>query len=146
MGRLAKNEIYFDRYVPVKETLKQIDGVHIPQVDEMSRLVFGDDGEHGARRARKGRPEHDRETMEELTVPVTTQARCPLPGYATQASSGMDLRAHLDRPLVLAPLERALIPTGLAISAYLSVMRRRCGLDPALPPSSGSPSSTRPGP
>jgi len=42
MGRLAKNEIYFDRHVPVKETLKQIDGVHIPQVDEMSRLVFGD--------------------------------------------------------------------------------------------------------
>ena len=44
MGRLAKNEIYFDRYVPVKETLKQIDGVHVPQVDEMSKLVFGDVG------------------------------------------------------------------------------------------------------
>ena len=44
MGRLAKNEIYFDRYVPVKQTLKQIDSVHAPQVDEMSRLVFGDEG------------------------------------------------------------------------------------------------------
>lgn len=42
MGRLAKNEIYFDRYVPIKETLKRIDGVHKPQADEMSRLVFGD--------------------------------------------------------------------------------------------------------
>ncbi|MGD0231780.1 MAG: pitrilysin family protein [Syntrophorhabdales bacterium] len=42
MGRLAKNEIYFDRYVPVKETLKQIDGVHIPEVHEMSGLVFGE--------------------------------------------------------------------------------------------------------
>jgi predicted Zn-dependent peptidase len=42
MGRLAKNEIYFDRYVPVKETLKQIDQVRIPEVDEVSRLVFGE--------------------------------------------------------------------------------------------------------
>ncbi len=61
MGRLAKNEIYFDRYVPVKETLKQIDSVQTPQVDEMSKLVFGDAGEHGAGRAREGRPGHDRE-------------------------------------------------------------------------------------
>jgi predicted Zn-dependent peptidase len=44
MGRLAKNEIYFDRYMPVKQTLKQIDGVHAPQVHEMSSLVFGDEG------------------------------------------------------------------------------------------------------
>lgn len=41
MGRLAKNEIYFDRYIPVKETLKKIDGVNKPRADEMSRLVFG---------------------------------------------------------------------------------------------------------
>jgi predicted Zn-dependent peptidase len=44
MGRLAKNEIYFDRYVPVKETLKKIDNVHASQVEEMSKLVFGDPG------------------------------------------------------------------------------------------------------
>ena len=44
MGRLAKNEIYFDRFVPVKETLKQIDGVHRQEVDEMSGLVFGEPG------------------------------------------------------------------------------------------------------
>ena len=44
MGRLAKNEIYFDRYVPVKETLKKIDSVQKPQVDEMSSLVFGEPG------------------------------------------------------------------------------------------------------
>ena len=36
MGRLAKNEIYFDRYEPIKETLKKIDRVQKPQVDEMS--------------------------------------------------------------------------------------------------------------
>jgi predicted Zn-dependent peptidase len=41
MGRLAKNEIYFDRYEPIKETLRKIDRVHTAQVDEMSRLVFG---------------------------------------------------------------------------------------------------------
>jgi predicted Zn-dependent peptidase len=42
MGRLAKNEIYFDRYEPIKETMKKIDRVQKPQVDEMSRLVFGE--------------------------------------------------------------------------------------------------------
>ncbi len=42
MGRLAKNEIYFDHYEPIKETLKKIDRVQKPQVDEMSGLVFGD--------------------------------------------------------------------------------------------------------
>jgi predicted Zn-dependent peptidase len=41
MGRLAKNEIYFDRYEPIKETLKKIDRVQKPQVDEMSSLIFG---------------------------------------------------------------------------------------------------------
>ncbi len=69
--------------------------------------------------------------MEELTVPVTTQAQCPLPGYATEASSGMDLRAHLDQPLWLAPLERALIPTGVAIAlpvGYEAEVRPRSGL------------------
>ncbi len=43
MGRLAKNEMYFDRYVPVKQTLKEIDSVHAPQVQEMSSLVFGNE-------------------------------------------------------------------------------------------------------
>jgi hypothetical protein len=42
MGRLAKNEIYFDRYVSIKETLKKMDFVHAEQVDEMSRLIFGE--------------------------------------------------------------------------------------------------------
>lgn len=41
MGRLAKNEIYFDHYEPIKETMKKIDRVQKSQVDEMSRLVFG---------------------------------------------------------------------------------------------------------
>jgi len=42
MGRLAKNEIYFDGYVPLRETLKSISGIQKSQVDEMSQVVFGD--------------------------------------------------------------------------------------------------------
>ena len=42
MGRLAKNEIYFDGYVPLRETLKSIDGIQKAHVDEMSQSVFGD--------------------------------------------------------------------------------------------------------
>ena len=42
MGRLAKNEIYFDGYVPLRETLKSIDGIQKAQLDEMSQYVFGD--------------------------------------------------------------------------------------------------------
>ena len=41
MGRLAKNEIYFGCYEPIKETLKKIDRVQKAEVDEMSDLVFG---------------------------------------------------------------------------------------------------------
>ncbi len=69
--------------------------------------------------------------MEELTVSVTKQAGSVLPEYATQASAGMDLRARLDEPLVLKPLERALIPTGLAIAlpvGYEAQIRPRSGL------------------
>lgn len=69
--------------------------------------------------------------MEELTVPVTAQAECPLPDYATQASSGMDLRAHLDQPMVLKTMERALIPTGIAIAlpvGYEAEVRPKSGL------------------
>jgi dUTP pyrophosphatase len=69
--------------------------------------------------------------MEELTVSVTKQAECILPAYATPASSGMDLRARLDKPLELRPLERALIHTGLAIAlpaGYEAEIRPRSGL------------------
>ncbi len=54
--------------------------------------------------------------MEELDVYVTTRDGAPLPGYASSAASGMDLRAHMDSPVLLAPLERALIPTGISMS------------------------------
>ena len=44
MERLARNEIYFDRYIPLKETMRKIDGVHAAQIDEISSLIFGEPG------------------------------------------------------------------------------------------------------
>ena len=69
--------------------------------------------------------------MEELEVYVVKQEGVVLPGYATSASSGMDLRAHIDQPLVLASLERTLVPTGIAVSipeGFEGEVRPRSGL------------------
>lgn len=55
----------------------------------------------------------------------------PLPRYETPGSAGMDLRAHLNEPVVLAPLERALVPTGLFIAlqeGYEAQIRPRSGI------------------
>ena len=54
-----------------------------------------------------------------------------MPQYATEQSAGMDLRANLDEPIVLKPLERILIPTGLYIAlpkGYEAQVRPRSGL------------------
>jgi dUTP pyrophosphatase len=50
---------------------------------------------------------------ESLPVPITNRSRHPLPQYATPHSAGLDLRAHIDAPIILATGQRALIPTGL---------------------------------
>lgn len=50
---------------------------------------------------------------ESLPVRIVNKGRHPLPQYATDHSAGLDLRANLDAPIVLAPGQRALIPTGL---------------------------------
>ena len=55
----------------------------------------------------------------------------PLPAYATVQSAGMDLRANIEEPIVLKPLERRLIPTGLHIAlpaGYEAQVRPRSGL------------------
>lgn len=55
----------------------------------------------------------------------------PLPSYMTEGSAGMDLAADLEGDLVLAPLERALIPTGIAIAlpaGFEAQIRPRSGL------------------
>ena len=66
-----------------------------------------------------------------LKVKVVNKSKHPLPQYATEGAAGMDLRANIDEPIVLKPLERKLIPTGLYISlpiGYEAQVRPRSGL------------------
>lgn len=51
-----------------------------------------------------------------MKVKIINRSHHPLPEYATTASAGLDLRANLDSPVTLQPLERKLIPTGLYIA------------------------------
>lgn len=66
-----------------------------------------------------------------MKVKIVNHSRHPLPAYATVGAAGMDLRAQLDTDVVLQPLERALIPTGLSIElpmGYEAQIRPRSGL------------------
>ena len=47
---------------------------------------------------------------------IINNSKHPLPNYATEGSSGMDLRANIDKPVEIPPLGRAIIPTGLFMS------------------------------
>jgi dUTP pyrophosphatase len=69
--------------------------------------------------------------MQKITVKIINRSPNALPAYATEGSAGMDLRAHLEAPVVLKPLERQLIPTGLFIElphGYEAQVRPRSGL------------------
>ena len=66
-----------------------------------------------------------------MKVRIVNKSGQPLPAYATELSAGMDLRADLESPLALGPLERALVPTGLFISlpaGFEAQVRPRSGL------------------
>ncbi|NMB48883.1 MAG: dUTP diphosphatase [Bacteroidales bacterium] len=66
-----------------------------------------------------------------MQVKIVNQSKHPLPEYATVHSAGMDLRANIDNPIVLKPLQRALVPTGLYIQlpeGYEAQIRPRSGL------------------
>lgn len=66
-----------------------------------------------------------------ITLKVVNQSRHPLPEYATDHSAGLDLRANLNEAIVLKPLERILVPTGLFIElpqGYEAQIRPRSGL------------------
>ena len=66
-----------------------------------------------------------------LKIKVVNKGHQPLPQYATEQSAGMDLRANLDAPVTLKPLERRLVPTGLHIAlpaGYEAQVRPRSGL------------------
>lgn len=66
-----------------------------------------------------------------IQVKVINKGKQPLPAYATTQSAGMDLRANIDSPITLKPMERRLIPTGLYIAlpkSYEAQVRPRSGL------------------
>ena len=66
-----------------------------------------------------------------IQVKVINKGKQPLPAYATTQSAGMDLRANIDSPITLKPMERRLIPTGLCIAlpkGYEAQVRPRSGL------------------
>lgn len=66
-----------------------------------------------------------------FNVNIINRSDNPLPHYATEGSSGMDLRAFLEQDLVLQPMERTLVPTGLFIElpeGYEVQVRPRSGL------------------
>ena len=66
-----------------------------------------------------------------IKIKVVNKGHQQLPAYATPQSAGMDLRANIDEPITLRPLERRLIPTGLHIAlpeGYEAQVRPRSGL------------------
>lgn len=66
-----------------------------------------------------------------MEVKIINRSGHPLPHYQTEFSAGMDICAHLEQPVVLAPLQRALIPTGLFMelpAGFEAQIRPRSGL------------------
>ena len=66
-----------------------------------------------------------------MQIPVINRSHHPLPCYATPLSAGMDLRANIDSPIVVEPLQRTLVPTGLFIAlppGFEAQVRPRSGL------------------
>jgi len=66
-----------------------------------------------------------------ITVKIVNRSGNPLPEYSTGFSAGMDLRAFLDAPLLLKPMERVLVPTGLYVElpeGYEAQIRPRSGM------------------
>lgn len=66
-----------------------------------------------------------------MKVKIINQSKHDLPKYSTALSAGMDLRANINEPVMLQPLERTLIPTGLFIelpAGYEAQIRPRSGL------------------
>ena len=66
-----------------------------------------------------------------MKVRIINKSKHPLPQYATPLSAGVDLRANIDEPIMLQPLQRVLIPTGLVLAlpeGYEAQVRPRSGL------------------
>ncbi|MFI2741746.1 dUTP diphosphatase [Zhouia sp. PK063] len=66
-----------------------------------------------------------------MTIQIINTSNHALPNYETIASAGMDLRAHIESPITLKPLERTIVKTGLFIElpiGYEAQVRPRSGL------------------
>lgn len=66
-----------------------------------------------------------------MKIKIINQSTNPLPEYSTVHSAGMDLRANLSEPIVLKPMQRVLVPTGLFMElpvGYEAQIRPRSGL------------------
>ncbi len=69
--------------------------------------------------------------MENVVIKIINKSNHPTPSYETDASAGMDLRANIENAVVLKPLERAIIKTGLFIAlpkGFEAQVRPRSGL------------------
>jgi len=69
--------------------------------------------------------------MKNITVKIINNSNNPLPTYATSGSSGLDLRAYIDAPITLEPMQRILVPTGLFLElpeSHEAQIRPRSGL------------------
>ena len=66
-----------------------------------------------------------------MKVKIVNKSKNKLPQYSTEASAGMDLRANLENPIVLKPLERTIVKTGIYMqlpTGYEAQVRPRSGL------------------
>ena len=66
-----------------------------------------------------------------MEIKIINNSKHPLPQYATALSAGVDLRANIDAPIVLQPMQRVLVPTGLFMAlpeGYEAQVRPRSGL------------------
>lgn len=66
-----------------------------------------------------------------MRIRIVNKSKNKLPEYSTKSSAGVDLRANIDDPMILKPMERAMIPTGLFIElpvGYEAQVRPRSGL------------------
>jgi len=69
--------------------------------------------------------------MESISIKIINKSDHPTPSYETSSSAGMDLRANIENPVILKPLERAIIKTGLFIAlpqGFEAQVRPRSGL------------------
>ncbi len=69
--------------------------------------------------------------MDSIQINIKNSSTNPLPAYATEGSSGLDVRANIENAIIIKPLERVLVPTGLFIeipTGYEAQMRPRSGL------------------